>query len=245
MLSALLALAILGLGSGCTKESKQESQPSVTAANDSQSSSAAAGSPSGQLTQQAAGSAATAAASGAPAAAGTGQDLQTDANGMSKLVVDLKTNRGTVKIRLFPKEAPKTVKRFLELVDQKFYDGLAFHRVVPGFVVQTGDPKSRNKNDPSVGTGGSGKKLDAEFNTHRHVKGSVAMARAQDPNSADSQFYITLNAFPHLDNNYTVFGQVVDFGDKVGGEDVIERIKPNDDLVEIKVEPQSATANRP
>ncbi|MBI3544684.1 MAG: peptidylprolyl isomerase [Deltaproteobacteria bacterium] len=162
--------------------------------------------------------------------------MSTDASGLSKAIVVVKTNRGTVKFRFYSKDAPNTVKRFAELVQQKFYNGLSFHRVVPGFVVQTGDPKSRNKSDTSVGTGGSGQKLKAEFNGRRHVRGTVAMARSADPDSADSQFYFSLGTYPHLDNNYTIFGQVSDFGEKQDGADVLERIRQGDDLVEMHLE---------
>lgn len=163
-------------------------------------------------------------------------DLTTDAAGLSKAVVVLKTARGTMKFRFYPKDAPNTVKRFIELAQSKFYNGLAFHRVVPGFVVQVGDPKSRNKNDPSIGTGGSGVKLKAEFNSRKHERGTVAMARAADPDSADSQFYITMGSFPHLDNNYTVFGKVVDYGEKQGDQDVLDRIRQGDEIIEMHVE---------
>ena len=114
----------------------------------------------------------------------------------------IETKYGPIEIQLYPSDAPKTVARIQELVEQGFYNGLSFHRVVPGFVVQGGDPRGD-------GTGGSGQKLVAEFNSKQHLEGTVAMARASDPNSADSQFYISLGRHAHLDNNYTVFGQVV------------------------------------
>jgi cyclophilin family peptidyl-prolyl cis-trans isomerase len=96
-----------------------------------------------------------------------------------------------------------------------FYDGLRFHRVIPGFVVQGGDPSGN-------GTGGSGRKLKAEFNGRHHVEGTVAMARAQDPDSADSQFYFCLGTYPHLDRSYTIFGQVVE------GMDVAKKLRIGD-----------------
>lgn len=166
----------------------------------------------------------------------TPYDLTADSNGLSKSTVVLKTSKGSLKFKLYSKDAPNTVKRFAELIQSKFYNGLSFHRVVPGFVVQTGDPKSKNKNDPTVGTGGSGQKLNAEVNGRKHVRGTVAMARAQDLNSADSQFYISLGTWTHLDNAYTVIGQVVDYGEKVGGKDVLDRIVQWDDLVEMHFE---------
>lgn len=163
-------------------------------------------------------------------------DLSVDANGLSKSNVVLKTSKGTIKFRLYSKDAPNTVKRFVELTQQKFYNGLAFHRVVPGFVVQGGDPKSKNKNDTSVGTGGSGQKLKAEFNTRKHVRGTVAMARSADPDSADSQFYFCLGSFPHLDGNYTVIGQVYDFGEKQNDKDTLDRIVQFDEIIDMHLE---------
>ncbi|MEW6058330.1 MAG: peptidylprolyl isomerase [Bdellovibrionota bacterium] len=163
-------------------------------------------------------------------------DLTPEASGLSKATVVMKTSKGVIKFKFYTKDAPTTVNRFAELAHSKFYNGLAFHRVVPGFVVQAGDPKSRNKNDPTVGTGGSGQKLKAEFNGRKHERGTVAMARAADPDSADSQFYVTLGKFPHLDNQYTVIGQVVDFGEKQGDKDVLDRIRQWDEITEMHIE---------
>lgn len=126
------------------------------------------------------------------------------------LVLELKT--GKVLIELRPDLAPNHVARIKELVRQKFYDGLAFHRVIDGFMAQTGDPRGD-------GTGGSGKKLDAEFSSAKHLRGTVSMARAQNPNSADSQFFICFAPAAFLDNQYTVWGQVVE------GMDFVDQIK--------------------
>ena len=150
-------------------------------------------------------------------------DLTTDENGLSKSTVVLTTSQGVIKYKFYSKDAPKTVARMAELIQQGFYNGLTFHRVVPGFVIQGGDPLGN-------GTGGSGQKLAAEFNERRHVEGTVAMARAQDPNSADSQFYISLGRHPHLDRSYTVFGQVTE------GMDVAKKIGIGDRMVSVKVE---------
>lgn len=109
---------------------------------------------------------------------------------------------GTVEIIFYPKDAPDTVKRIKQLIQQGFYNGLIFHRVVPRFVVQTGDPTG-------VGNGGSGQTIKAEFNSRKHLKGVLSMARADDPNSADSQFTIMLENQPHLDGQYTAFGEVI------------------------------------
>ncbi len=140
-------------------------------------------------------------------------------------VVKLTVGGGEMIIELYPDVAPKHVESFLTLIKKGFYNGLRFHRVVPGFVIQGGDPLSKNPNDPAVGTGGPGYNIKAEFSSRKHVKGTLAMARSQDPDSAGSQFYICLNAIPHLDGQYTVFGQVVkgyELAEKVKGNDVFE-----------------------
>ena len=134
----------------------------------------------------------------------------------------IETKYGNIEIELYAKDAPKTVARISELAKKGFYDGLTFHRVVPGFVVQGGDPAGN-------GTGGSGQNLPAEFNSRQHVEGTLAMARASDPNSADSQFYISLGRHPHLDNNYTVFGQVTK------GMDAVKQIKQGDKMTKVTV----------
>lgn len=150
-------------------------------------------------------------------------DLSVDASGLSKATVILTTNKGQIRYKFYPQDAPNTVKRLVELINQGFYNGLTFHRVVPGFVVQGGDPVGN-------GTGGSGQRLKAEFNNRRHVEGAVAMARAADPDSADSQFYITLGTQPHLDHSYTVFGQVVE------GMDVAQKLVPGDKMLSVVIE---------
>ena len=113
----------------------------------------------------------------------------------------LQLESGPVIIEMFPDVAPNHVARIKELVRQGFYDGLTFHRVIDGFMAQTGDPKGN-------GTGGSGQKINAEFNNKHHGRGTVSMARASDPNSADSQFFICFADAGFLDHQYTVWGQV-------------------------------------
>ncbi|MCC5980968.1 MAG: peptidylprolyl isomerase [Oceanicaulis sp.] len=110
---------------------------------------------------------------------------------------------GDVKIRLRPDLAPKHVARITELAQSGFYDGVSFHRVIDGFVAQGGCPDG-------TGMGGSGTKIPAEFNSEPHVRGTMSMARTNDPNSADSQFFICLDAVPYLDNSYTVWGEVIE-----------------------------------
>lgn len=117
------------------------------------------------------------------------------------LYLDLKDGRVT--IEMYPDKAPKHVERIKQLVRQGFYDGIVFHRVIDGFMAQTGDPTG-------TGMGGSGQNLDAEFNDVIHTRGVMSMARAMDPNSADSQFFIMFADAPHLDGQYTAWGKVID-----------------------------------
>ena len=153
-------------------------------------------------------------------------DLTTNDRGLSNATVAITTAKGVIKFKFYPKDAPNTVARIIQLINQEpkgFYNGLVFHRVVPGFVIQGGDPLGN-------GTGGSGQKLRAEFNDRPHVEGAVAMARSSDPDSADSQFYIALGTIPHLDHNYTVFGQVVE------GMDVVKMIAVGDAMTNVRIE---------
>ena len=118
------------------------------------------------------------------------------------LDVDYVSGQGQVLIRLYPLAAPNHIARIKELIRKDFYDGVIFHRVMEGFMAQTGDPKGD-------GTGGSGQNIDAEFNRLPHVRGTVSMARAEDENSADSQFFIGYDRRPDLDDKYTIWGKVV------------------------------------
>jgi cyclophilin family peptidyl-prolyl cis-trans isomerase len=123
--------------------------------------------------------------------------------------LDLKDGRVTIKLR--PDLAPKHVERIKTLISQGYYDGLKFHRVIAGFMAQTGCPDG-------TGMGGSGTKLEAEFTDEPFVRGTLGMARSQSPNSGDSQFFITFGDTSHLNNSYTVWGQVIDgmeFVDKI------------------------------
>ena len=128
----------------------------------------------------------------------------------------LETTQGKVVIAMRPDLAPGHVARIKELVRSGFYDGIVFHRVIDGFMAQTGCPHG-------TGTGGSGQKLKAEFNSEPHVRGVVSMARAQDPNSGDSQFFICFADAPFLDGKYTVWGQVTE---GMGNVDKIKRGEP-------------------
>jgi peptidylprolyl isomerase len=144
------------------------------------------------------------------------------ANPANHLFLDL-SNGGTVEIVLRPDLAPHHIERIQTLVRQGFYNGLTFHRVVPGFMAQGGDPTG-------TGSGGPGYRINFEQSPLKHIKGALGMARTQDPNSAGSQFYITLEATPHLDGGYVVFGQVVE------GMDVVSSIKQGDVIQSVDIQ---------
>lgn len=130
-------------------------------------------------------------------------------------ILRMDTERGSIYLQLFPDAAPKHCERIVKLVSEGFYDGIRFHRIVPRFVAQIGDPNSRESVDaPGVGSGGSSyPNLPLEVSrAYKNERGSLAMARKPDPNSANSQFYIVLQNAPHLDMQYTVFGRVCDDG---------------------------------
>ena len=129
---------------------------------------------------------------------------------------------GEIKFDFFPEDAPKTVENFVTLARKGFYDGLTFHRVEPGFVVQGGDPQGN-------GMGGPGYKIKAEFNKQKHVRGAVAMARSNDPDSAGSQFYIVLAPANFLDGKYTVFGIIT------SGMDVVDKVRVGDKMKSVKI----------
>jgi peptidyl-prolyl cis-trans isomerase B (cyclophilin B) len=133
-------------------------------------------------------------------------------------VVVFETNLGNISIEFFPNDAPKHVENFIELSQSGFYDKTLFHRIIPGFMIQGGDPNTIDGDPNSWGTGGPGYSIKAEFSSRSHLRGIVSMARSQDPNSAGSQFYIVTSDSAFLDREYTVFGQVkegMDVADKI------------------------------
>jgi len=138
-------------------------------------------------------------------------------------IATIETNKGIIKFELFEKEAPITTKNFIELAQSGFYDGLTFHRVEPGFVIQGGDPNGD-------GSGGSGKTIPLEIAPSlTHKIGAVGMARSSDPHSASSQFYIVIGDAKFLDGQYAVFGQVTE------GQDVAEKIAVGDKMLKITI----------
>ena len=128
-----------------------------------------------------------------------------------KYTATMETTLGTIVLELYPSIAPQHVNSFVFLAREGFYDGVIFHRVIPGFMIQGGDPTG-------TGTGGPGYHLKAEFNDTKHERGILSMARAQDPDSAGSQFFIMHGNAPHLDGKYTAFGKVTE------GMDVVDKI---------------------
>jgi len=130
----------------------------------------------------------------------------------------IETNLGIIVFKLFPDLAPETVRNFEKLARDGFYNGTLFHRVIPGFMIQGGDPNTKSGNKNTWGTGGPGHTIKAEFSSRSHHRGIVSMARAQDPNSAGSQFFIVTTDSTFLDRQYTVFGEVIE------GMDVADKI---------------------
>jgi len=156
----------------------------------------------------------------------TGDELTTLADEARESQIRITTKKGDIVFTFFPNEAPQHSAAFVKLAKAGFYDGTAFHRVEPGFVIQGGDPDGN-------GTGGPGYQLDAEFNDHPHLRGTVAMARSANPNSAGSQFYICLGDARFLDKQYTVFGQTQE------GLEVVDQIRPGDVMESLTVEPKN------
>lgn len=154
-----------------------------------------------------------------------GEELRTYLEKARDSKVRISTNKGDIVFTFYPDDAPQHSAAFIKLAEAGFYDGLKFHRVEPGFVIQGGDPEGN-------GAGGPGYRLKAEFNTHPHVRGTVAMARAASPDSAGSQFYICLDDARFLDRQYTVFGQMID------GFEALDAIRVGDTMTKVEIEPK-------
>lgn len=145
--------------------------------------------------------------------------------------VVIETKFGNIELKLFPDIAPGHVENFLKLAKSSFYDGTIFHRVIPGFMIQGGDPNSKGEDKSTHGTGGPGYAIDAEFNDKPHVRGTLSMARSRDPDSAGSQFFIVVKKSSFLDHQYTVFGEVVS-GLEVVDEIVSQKKDARDNPIE-------------
>ena len=165
-----------------------------------------------------------------PAAATTPAEENKPMSQYQNKVAELHTSAGEIDIRFFPDVAPNHVKNFIDLAEKGFYNGTKFHRVIPGFMIQGGDPNTISGSPSTWGTGGSGKNVDAEFNSISHKRGIVSMARSNDPNSASSQFFIVVKDSTFLDKQYTVFGQVtkgMDIADTIVGAPTGAQDRPN------------------
>jgi peptidyl-prolyl cis-trans isomerase B (cyclophilin B) len=146
-------------------------------------------------------------------------EVKKDEPAATNEVAVIKTSAGEMVLEFWPDVAPKHVENFKKLAKQGFYDGTAFHRIVKGFMIQGGDPLTKDRSKEDVyGTGDPGYKIPAEFNNRKHVRGVLSMARSRDPNSAGSQFFVMLGDAPFLDNQYTAFGKLIK------GDDVLAKI---------------------
>lgn len=169
---------------------------------------------------------------GKSAAAGKGKKVTTPRDYANTLAT-LQTDMGDITLKFFYDKAPKHVENFVDLATKGFYDGTMFHRVIPGFMIQGGDPLTKKPENPGspYGTGGSEKKLTAEFNDTLHKRGILSMARSQDPNSASSQFFVVVKDSAFLDNQYSAFGEVVsgmEVADKIAAVPRNAQDRPNE-----------------
>src|SRR6266480_1413815 len=146
------------------------------------------------------------------------KEEKTSVNTSNEVAV-IKTSEGEMVVQFWTDAAPNTIENFKKLAREGFYDGTIFHRIVKGFMIQGGDPNSKDPaKENSYGEGGPGYKIKAEFNDHSHERGVISMARSSDPDSAGSQFFICLAPVPRLDHQYTTFGKLIK------GDDVLEKI---------------------
>ena len=166
---------------------------------------------------------------------------QVQSNSMSNPKAIIETKYGNIVIELLPDVAPKHVENFIKLSKDGFYDGTTFHRVIPGFMIQGGDPNSKDNDRSNDGMGGPGYTINAEFNEISHKRGILSMARSNDPNSAGSQFFIVVKDSTQLDRQYTVFGRVtegMDVADKIvsverdGNDNPLEKVEMKIKIVE-------------
>ena len=156
---------------------------------------------------------------------------------MSETKAVIETRLGNIEVKFFPEVAPIHVNNFMELAKKGFYDGTTFHRVIPNFMIQGGDPNTKNPDRSKHGMGGPGYAIKAEFNDKPHKRGILSMARAADPNSAGSQFFICVANAPFLDGKYSAFGEVtsgMEVADKIVSQPRDKKDNP-DDRIEMKV----------
>jgi len=162
--------------------------------------------------------------------------------------VIIETKFGNIELKLFPDVAPGHVENFVKLAKSEFFDGTVFHRVIPGFMIQGGDPNSKGTDRSIYGSGGPGYSIKAEFNEKPHIRGALSMARSRDPDSAGSQFFIVVKKSSFLDHQYTVFGEVVngmDVADIIVSQERDARDNPIE-RIEMKIrviEPENTPEN--
>jgi len=152
---------------------------------------------------------------------------------MTKATIE--TNQGKIEFNLLPDLAPETVRNFIKLANSGFYDGTLFHRVIPGFMIQGGDPNTKQPDKSKWGQGGPGYSLKAEFSSRSHLSGIVSMARATDPDSAGSQFFIVTTDSTFLNGQYTVFGEVTEGMDVANKIVNLQRDENDCPLQEVKI----------
>ena len=156
---------------------------------------------------------------------------------MSSEIAMIETSLGNIEFEFFDDKAPGHVKNFKDLANDEFYNGTIFHRVIPGFMVQGGDPNTKSDDRSTHGTGGPGHTIKAEFNDETHARGIISMARSQDPDSAGSQFFVVVKDSDFLDGQYTAFGKVtsgMDVADKIVNSQRDSNDNPNE-RIEMKV----------
>ena len=156
---------------------------------------------------------------------------------MTETSAVIETKLGNIELRFFPDVAPNHVQNFIDLAKKGFYDGTTFHRVIPGFMIQGGDPNTKNSDRSKHGQGGPGYTVKAEFNKKLHKRGTLSMARSQDPDSAGSQFFICVADAPSLNGKYSVFGEVasgMDVADKIVSQ-ARDRMDNPAERIEMKV----------
>jgi peptidyl-prolyl cis-trans isomerase B (cyclophilin B) len=171
-------------------------------------------------------------------ACATTQPAAAPVNKYENKVAELHTTAGEIDIRFMPEVAPNHVRNFIDLASRGFYDGTRFHRVIPEFMIQGGDPNTISDDKDTWGKGGSDTNVNAEFSAVPHKRGIVSMARSQDPNSATSQFFIMVADSPFLDHQYSVFGEVtkgMDVADKIVNTPRDESDRPDEPVAITKV----------
>ncbi len=231
MIFAALALAVIACGEKQAQTQTTTTESSTTATTVTETTATTA--------------AATESTNTAAATTSADQEEKPMSDYKDKVAV-LHTTAGEIDIRFFPDVAPNHVKNFLDLARQGFYNGTKFHRVIPGFMIQGGDPNTKTADVSSWGRGGSGKYLKAEFNSVKHKRGIVSMARSSDPDSASSQFFIMVADYPSLDGQYTAFGQVtkgMDVADKIVNAPRGENDRPNKPTTIESITIRDATAD--